>query len=133
MTDNPLKTIGYTTSGKPILGGAFQLADTIGVPLWFSIDQATERNCVISIPHYFASAMEHGWDDEKTFGKIREAYADRGMYEESEHMKGFCIRMFMDVAEKMPGKPATEIGNKMREAIESNPELSDRRRDGSLE
>lgn len=120
MTDNPLKTIGYTTSGKPVLGGAFQLADTLGVPLWLSLDQAKERDCVISIPHYFASAIEHGWDDEKAFGKIQEAFVYSSRHGEFEHMKEFCTYMFMDMAHKMNGSTASEVGKKMREAIESN-------------
>ncbi len=103
-----------------VLGGAFQLADTMGVPLWFSLDQAEEKQCVISMPHYFASAMEHGWDDVQTFGKIRESLADRGNVSDLERIKLGCIAMFMDVAHTMTGQPATEVGRKMRELIESD-------------
>ena len=120
MTDNPLKTIGYTTSGKPVLGGAFQLADTIGVPLWLSMDQARDRDCVISIPHYFASAIEHGWDDEKAFGKIQEAFVDAAREVEFEIAKEKCTVMFMGFASKHPNCTADEVGKKMREAIESS-------------
>ena len=120
MTDNVLKTIGYTTSGKPVLGGAFQLADTLGVPLWLSLDQAKEKNCVISIAHYFASAMEHGWDDKQTFDKIREAFVDADRIDEVEIIREKCIKMFMEFASKHPNCTAAEVGKKMREVIESS-------------
>ena len=117
----PICLCGATPDGHPVIGGAFQLADTMGVPLWFSLDQAQERNCVISMPHYFASAIEHGWDDVQTFGKIREALADRGKLDDFEKIKLGCITMFMQVAKTMPGKPATEIGAAMRQMLELKP------------
>lgn len=101
-----------------VIGGAFQLADTTGLPLWFALDQAELRQCCISIPHYFASAMEHGWTDTQTFDRIREALSERGDTKEFERIKQGCISMFMDVAGKMPGQPATEVGRKMRELLE---------------
>lgn len=116
----PICLCGFTADGRMVLGGAFQLADTMGVPLWFSLDQAEENQCVISMPHYFASAMEHGWDDVQTFGKIRESLADRGSVHDLERIKLGCIAMFMDVAHTMPGQPANEIGRRMRELIEAD-------------
>ena len=116
----PICLCGFTTDGRMVLGGAFQLADTMGVPLWFSLDQAEETQCVISMPHYFASAMEHGWDDVQTFGKIRESLADRGNASDLERITTGCIALFMDVAHTMPGQPATEIGRRMRELLESD-------------
>ena len=114
----PLCLCGFTVDGRPVLGGAFQLADTMGVPLWFSLDYAEEKQCVISMPHYFASAIEHGWDDEQIFRKIEESLADRGCRNDLEQIKIRCNLMFMDVAQMVPGKPATEVGRKMRELLE---------------
>ena len=103
-----------------VLGGAFQLADSMGVPLWFSMDQADEHNCVISLPHYFASAMEHGWDDVQTFGKIREALVDRGNANDLERIKLECIALFMAVARTMEGSDAMAIGQRMKEMVEAD-------------
>lgn len=114
----PLVFCGVTTDERMVIGGAFQMADTIGVPLWFSLDQAAEKNFVISMPHYFASAMEHGWDDADTFGKIREALADHGNLGSLDRIKTACIAMFMEVARTMPGQSAPAIGRKMREMLE---------------
>lgn len=94
------------------------MADTMGFPLWASLDQAEEKKLTISMPHYFASAMEHGWDDGQTFSKIQESLADRGRTGDLEGIKTLCIAMFMEVAAKMPGEPATAIGRKMRELLE---------------
>ena len=117
----PICLCGFTAEGRPVLGGAFQLADTLGVPLWLSLDQAEEKQCVISLAHYFASAMEHGWDDVQTFGKIREALADQGRATDDalERIKLGCMAMFMDVAATMPGQPPADIGRRMRELLES--------------
>jgi alanyl-tRNA synthetase len=103
-----------------VLGGAFQMADTHGLPLTNTMDEAEKRSCVVSIPHYFASAMEHGWDDIQTFGKIREALSDTGRAQDMDRIKLGCMAMFMDVAHAMPGKNAMEIGQAMREKIESD-------------
>ncbi len=118
MDDLPL--CGKTTTGKPILGGAFQMADTHGYPLWLCMDSAAARGVAVSIPHYFASAMEAGWDDVQTFAKIEEALAERRELDKFEPMKTLLIGMFMEVAHTMPGQPATEIGKKMREQLEKN-------------
>lgn len=114
----PICLCGYTDDGREVLGGAFQLADTMGVPLWVSLDHAEAMQCVVSLPHYFASAMEHGWDDAQAFGKISESLSDCGKGADRERVKHRCLAMFMAVAKTMPGKPATEIGRRMREMIE---------------
>lgn len=113
----PFCFCGLTVEGKVVLGGAFEMADTFGMPLWASLDQAEKMGCVISIPHYFASAMEHGWDDEMTFGKIRESLADRGRAGDIDKIKLGCLAIFMDVAKTMPGEPATEVGRRMKEML----------------
>jgi len=102
------------------MGGAFQMADTLGFPLSASLDEAKKKGCVISLPHYFASAIEQGWDDEKAFGKIREALSDRGEADEFEKVKLGCISMFMTVARESSDRTPSEIGRRMREILESD-------------
>ena len=112
--------LGLTPDGRKVFGGAFQMADTLGLPLWASLDVAREQQCVISMPHYFASAMEHGWDGVQTFGKIKEALTDFGNPAVFEKIEQGCIAMFMKVAETMPDCSAVEIGKRMREMLEEN-------------
>jgi hypothetical protein len=116
----PICLCGFTEKGNMVLGGAFQMADTLGIPLSFSLDQAEEHDCFISIPHYFASAIEHGWDDIQIFSKIYEALQDRGHTKDFEKIRLGCIAMFMDVAKTMPEKPPSEMGKQMKELIESD-------------
>lgn len=72
------------------------------------------------MPHYFASAMETGWDDEQTFSRIKEALVDFGNPGVMDKIKQGCVTMFMKVALTMPGCSAVEIGKRMRELIENN-------------
>ena len=118
MKDSVVVLCGHTPDGRKVIGGAFQMADTHGYPLWASLDWAEERGYVISFPHYFASAIEHGWDDRQTFSKIREALADRGDISNYEHIRDGCVMMFMLFANQMPGKSAMEIATAMRESME---------------
>ncbi len=114
-----LVRLGSTPDGRPVYGGAFQLADTLGFPLASSLEQAAFTGCIISMPHYFASAMEHGWDDEQAFSRIKEALVDFGNPGVMDQIKQGCIAMFMKVATTMPDQPATEIGKRMRELLEN--------------
>jgi hypothetical protein len=121
MLKPPLCLVGYTAEAQPVLGGAFAMADTLGVPLAFSMDKAEEKGCVISIPHYFACAIEHGWDDTQAFGKISEALTDRGKGKDFERVQLSCIVMFSEVAGRMPeGATATEVAHRMRRELESD-------------
>jgi hypothetical protein len=116
-----MKTVipcGLTADGRIVLGGAFQLADTLGFPLWASMDEAENRGCVISIPHFFASAIEHGWDDSRAFGMIRDALSERGKLGDFEAIHNGCISMFMDAAKDFPIHEARAIARRMREMIE---------------
>ena len=119
-TKSPSVLLGKTVNGLPVLGGAFQLADTYGLPLWAAFIVAREQGFVVSLPHYFASAMEHGWDDEQTFSKIKEALVDFGNPGVFEQIQQGCVAMFMKVALTMPGCSAVEIGKRMRELLENN-------------
>jgi len=118
MNTSPLLVCGSTPDGRGVLGGAFKLHDTHGFPLSFSMDQAEKHGCVISIPHFFSSALEHGWDDDQTFRSIREALSDSGKSEDMESIREKCVFMFMQVANTMPENPVVEIASKMREMIE---------------
>lgn len=118
--DNPLLILGSTADGRPVLGGAFQMADTHGFPLVFQLDKAKEQNAVISWAHYFASAMEAGWDDNQTFGKIAEALQDCGQARELPGIKDKCAGMLLCMARQFPGKPANELGGLMREYLEQH-------------
>jgi len=90
--------IGNTPDGKPVLGGAFQLADTSGLPLWAALEHATKRGAVISLPHYFASAIERGWDDRMTFAKMQEAISDAGIAVDFDAIRRGCMALFMEAA-----------------------------------
>lgn len=116
---SPLFKCGKTVYGRTVICGAFQFADTYGIPLWFLLDLAEKGNCVISIPHYFASAMEHGWYDNQTFGKIQEALSDIGKSGDFERIRKSCVVMFMTVANNMADESADKVGKRMRELIES--------------
>lgn len=116
----PLCLVGFTRDGRMVLGGAFQLADTMGVPLWFALDEADKMRRVISMPHYFSSAMEAGWSAEQAFGKIREALGDRGCAADFEGIRRGCIVLFTDVARTVPEEPPKAIGRRLRELLESD-------------
>lgn len=116
----PLCICGVTKDDGFVFGGAFQMADTHGLPLSFSIDKARSMGCAISIPHYFASAIEHGWDDRNTFAHIKEAMQDCGLSEDFEAVKKACIVWFMALAHRFPEDDAVAIACKMRKRIESD-------------
>ena len=105
------------------------MGDTNGVPLWHLLDEAEKNGCVISIPHYFASAIESGWDDIQTFKKIRESLVDHGGgKEDMDRIRLECIAMFMSVMKRMPNLTddesetrAIKVARQMRLEIESDP------------
>jgi hypothetical protein len=123
----PICLCGFTADGRMVLGGAFQAGDTMGIPLWFLMDEAAEHGAVISIPHYFASAIEHGWDDDQTFRKIRENMVDSSGHVDMETIKEKCIAMFMAVAgsmqacvETQEATRAMQIAKQMRMNLEAD-------------
>ncbi len=120
-TDNPIIFCGFTSDRRPIIGGAFHMADTMGVPLAFLMDEAETNGCVISIPHFFACAIAAGWDDQQTFNRIREAIGDRGRTShDMESIERECMALFMRTARAHPElKTAIEIAAKMREILEN--------------
>src|SRR5690349_20974772 len=115
-----LKKIGITVDGKTVLAGGFQMADEMGFPLSQSFLEARKYNCVISIPHYFASAIEAGWDDKQTFSRIHESFRDSRIEEPDYPWELICIKIFMDTANKMNiESSARDIGKSMREELEN--------------
>ena len=119
--DGVLRLCGYTEEGRPVMGGAFQMADTMGFPLAFALAAAEAAGAVVSIPHYFASAMEHGWDDRQTFARIAEALRDQlgAAAPAMDGIKMGCIALFMNVAKANPGANAMELGRIMRTGLEA--------------
>lgn len=113
----PLCLLGCTPEGKPVLGGAFQMADTKGIPLSISLDQARKWGMVISIPHYFASAIEHGWDQNQIQSHVREGFVDSG--EPIPDFMDKCFYLLFEVARKMEHSKSVEVGKKMREMMEA--------------
>lgn len=67
-----LKQIGQTVTGKPILGGAFFMSDTMGYPLGMQIIHAHELGAVVSIPAFVADAVSAGWLRERAIREVRE-------------------------------------------------------------
>lgn len=114
----PWLKLGIMRGGGAVIGGAFQMFDTHGFPLACSIEEAGKAGNTISMPHYFASAIEHGWDDEQAFGHIREALADNLLGHDFEMIKRKCVYMFMAVAERMPSASTMEVGSAMRKFLE---------------
>ncbi len=101
------------------LCGAFQMADTYGFPLWAFMDRAKMYGLKTSFPHYFASAIEHGWDDIQTFSKIKEALEDCGLGKDFEDIKMKCIFMFMQYAKSNKGCTTIQIATAMRVDLET--------------
>ena len=60
-----LLPVGWTVTGKTIVGGLFKMADTYGFPLSESIIELRKRGCVPDLLGYVADAVLAGWTDEK--------------------------------------------------------------------
>lgn len=119
MSENNICVCGRTSDGRPIIGGAFFMVDTMGVPLSFLMDESERQGTVISLLHFFACAIEHGWDDKQAFAKIREALEDRGRGKDSDFVENECLRVFMNVARSNPNMiTAVEIATALRKLLE---------------
>lgn len=112
----PFVELGRGYRGERIIGGAFELADSHGLPLAMSIELARERNGEISLLHYFASALANGWDDRQTFGKIKEALSDIGEAHFFQLIEKICISFFN--AYHKEGMTSQEVGRGILEGIE---------------
>jgi hypothetical protein len=115
-----VKPIGITNDGRVVVPGAFEMADTHGVPLGAFMAIARERGCVVSIPSYFARAIESGWTQDQVFAHLREALLEQGAMRDFEGLKDNLIRMFMDVADGLPNATAVEIAAAMRRKVEKD-------------
>lgn len=116
----PLKFLGFTTDGKPVLGGAFHMADTWGVPLVMSITIARERGLEMSLPHYFACALEHGWRAEQAFSHIRDALSGLGRAADFQLIHDVCVSIFARHAKQMTDPDCREVARKMRLELEQS-------------
>lgn len=114
----PLCLLGVCVDGKKVLGGAFQLADTFGLPLSFSMTLARERGFEMSLPHYFASAIEHGWTYEQTSDHIREALSELGKAVDFDWVMQVCASMFITTRDKINDYSPKKIAAAMRLELE---------------
>lgn len=78
MNKNPLRIIGQTAKGIPIMGGLFKMADTNGFPLTCSIDECRKRGVAPGLPAYVADAVAAGWPLRRAIKTVREAISDSG-------------------------------------------------------
>ena len=76
--NNPLKQIGITTEGKPVMGGLFAMADTHGIALSDSIMLCVERGWCPGLYDYIDSAMRSGWSRQKAVNRVVVACRDAG-------------------------------------------------------
>ncbi len=114
-----LNLLGKTTDGQAVVGGAFFLHDTKGYPLAFQMEQGERQGFRISIPHFFAAAIEHGWTNTKAFAQIREALQDNDYGSEYERCRLGCVALFMQAKSELPGeRDAQVIARRMREKLE---------------
>lgn len=74
----PLRCVGLTVGHTPLLGGSFKMADTIGFPLAFSMDEAEKHGCSISLPCHVADSIAAGWPAERAIREVKEAFGARG-------------------------------------------------------
>ena len=66
-----VKRIGYTITGKAIMGGAFFMSDTVGVPLGMQIVEAEELGAIVSIPQFVDDAVAAGWPRSRAIREVR--------------------------------------------------------------
>ena len=67
-----LKPIGQTVDGATVLGGAFFVHDTMGLPLGEQIRVGEWIKAVPSIPDFVEKALAAGWRPQKIEAVIRE-------------------------------------------------------------
>lgn len=74
MKKNKIKPIiiGYD-DGTPVIGGLFQMHDTMGFPLGQSILECQKRGWVVSLGRFCFDAIKGGWSMRKIKTTIREA------------------------------------------------------------
>ncbi len=74
-------------TGKPIMGGAFFMHDTVGLPLGMQILEAKKAGVTISLPEFVADAFKAGWNDETIAKTIKGELRLIGEYRSLEIFK----------------------------------------------
>jgi len=60
-TANPLRTIGQTTDGQPVVGGVFALYDTYGYPFDLAFEELRAAGCIVGLADLYMDAIRAGW------------------------------------------------------------------------
>lgn len=78
MSARRLSLAGFTVSGAPVVEGAFvfELANTLGLPLEFSLAKIFEKNMVVDWLGYVIAARKSGWIDRRIFVTVTTALVD---------------------------------------------------------
>lgn len=119
LRKNPLSICGWTDDARPVLAGAFQLADTHGFPLDLACIHAHEIDAVLSVPHFWASAIEAGWTEERAAQRLESEWTDGATpFRYAEHRRK--IMALYLAADALSGRRlrSDEVGREMREHIE---------------
>ena len=64
--------LGVTTDGLPVIGGAFKLYDTHGLPLDVLRDMAREGGFMFAMDDFVVDAVRSGWKESKAWAVARE-------------------------------------------------------------
>lgn len=73
---NPLRQIGITTDGRPVIGGCFKMHDTFGFSLADSLWFCKHNGCVVGVEDFMKKAHEAGWPAKKIVAKVFEAHRE---------------------------------------------------------
>lgn len=61
-----------------LIHAGFKLFDTYGLPLAVQIEAARKYGAVLSVPSFYADAIEAGWKKARALAVIEEALIDTG-------------------------------------------------------
>jgi len=54
----------------------FEMHDTYGMPFEITFELMARRRCVCNLRELLRICVEHGWNREKAFGRINDAWRD---------------------------------------------------------
>ena len=77
-------------TGKPIMGGAFFMHDTVGLPLGVQILEAKKGGVTMSVPEFVTDARRAGWPDNRILKTIKSELVDSGLHQDVEAVL-FCV------------------------------------------
>lgn len=120
---SPLKIIGFSSSGLPMLAGAYAALVELKMPLAMCLAEALRRNWSVSLPHFFASALENGRSDAWAFDEIKKALYALNRDEVFPRVKKNCIQYLEAAAARLPDEArpsAAEIAREMRFFMEQS-------------